>query len=1223
MKQLALVWLFGACFALGLRAQSSPRFFQPVAEGDIAAARSATATPAARPAKYQTWRLDFSALKQALSVAPMEFTEAARKKPVTLAIPTAGGAVEDFAVWEIAMMEPELAARYPDIRTYAGRSLTDPGRTVRLSSTPRGFQAMIMRPDLGVEYVKPYTFDQQEYYIAYDRADEPAGPNQGLTTGLMPGAAMPPALSEQPYTPAVESRGDLLEPVKLKVYRYAAACTGEFGVDHGGTVPLALAAVVEYTNQMSAVFERDIDMRFQLVANNDKIIYVDPFGDPYGGLEVGDWLNQNPAVLNTVITPGKYDLGHVYARYITGGAIGVAGAIGNACTSPNKAEGCSAGNGQGDYGTGFLVVVGQEVGHQMGGGHTWNRCNGGGGRQGISAFEPGSGSTIMSYAGACGPDNVQGYSDLYYHAGSIEEIKNYYLYANGSTCGTFLETTNAAPVVTLPYTNGFYIPISTYFELNGSATDADGDPMNYSWEEMDAGPEVPLGEPSGNTAIFRTWPADTATNRYFPRLQNVISGIPTITEQLPTYTRDLTFRLTARDNRPNGGGVGWSDVEFKATDKAGPFQVTYPTTASTVWRVGEYVNVTWKVANTDKAPVNCKKVNIRLSTDGGKTYPVTLAAGANNDGAQYLLVPNNLSNLCRVRVDGADNVFFDISNSNFRIVNPTTPSLGLGLSNDAAQVCQPGSFSTQILTVGTLGFSTPVAISVQQSGLPAGAVVSLDKTTLTPGEQANLNVDMSQVAQAGTYTFNVKAVAIGTTDTLSRPITLTFYTNNFAALALQSPADGTTGMALSQTVRWATAPDALLYDVQVSTTPSFAAGTIIASKSDVLVDTFKIPILLEKGKAYYWRVRPKNECGTHKWTEAAFFSTFVESCSSFEANDLPKFISASGTPTVESKITLNAGGTIKSMNVKQLKGSHTFFKDLDARLISPKGTEVVLFQNRCGGLSISFNVKLDDNALSPFTCPPGNVGLPLRPENPLSAFSGENSTGAWTLRVKDTQSSSGGNIDAFQLEFCAEVTLNPPFLVNNNPLSLLAGTDAAIGADLLRADDANNTPSQLLFTLVSVPQNGELRLNGTPLAPGAQFSQAQIDSEALRYYDAGGSNAEDGFRFVVTDNEGGFVATPKFRIRPTVSIHEPRRAALTFGLSPNPADETVWVTFEGPAESDARVRIFNAAGQVVQSATLPQGSERLQLQLAALPQGVYIVQAESDAAVGAKKLVVK
>ncbi|HMX40473.1 MAG TPA: cadherin-like domain-containing protein, partial [Saprospiraceae bacterium] len=748
--------------------------------------------------------------------------------------------------------------------------------------------------------------------------------------------------------------------------------------------------------------------------------------------------------------------------------------------------------------------------------------------------------------------------------------------------------------------------------------------MTYCWEELDAGPEVPLGEPSGNAAIFRTFPADTFTYRYFPRLLNIINNTSSLTEQLPTYSRDLTFRLTARDNRPNGGGVGWADVEFKATDKAGPFKVLSPNTSTTTWRVGEYVNVQWDVANTEKAPVNCELVNIRLSTDAGKTYPILLAEKVPNDGSHYVKVPATLSLTARVRIDAVDNIFFDISNSNFRILNPTTPAFSMGLSRDAAVICQPDVFNSEVQTAGVLGYSTPVLLSVDRGNLPASAVVSLGNTQITPGDAVALSVDLNSGAQAGTYSFQVKAVATGGTDTLVRPISLTYYTNDFSAMGLKAPADGSQGQVLGQVLRWSLADDALAYDVQISTSADFAAGTIIASKSDVTVDSFKVPILLEKSTAYYWRVRPKNVCGTFAWTDPAFFATYVENCAVFGANDLPKLISASGTPTVESKITVNAGGPIKSLNVRKVKGSHTFFKDLDARLISPQGTEVILFKNRCGGLSISFDFRLDDNALAPFSCPPGNLGLLYRPESPLSALKGQNSTGTWILRVKDTQSSSGGNLDDFQLEFCADVTLNPPFLVNNNPLSIISGTNASIGADLLRADDPNNSHAQLHFTLLSVPAHGELQLNGSALQIGATFTQADIDGGALRFYDWGGSSAEDGFRFVVSDKEGGFVATPKFRILPTsVSAFEPRTPTLDFGLAPNPASQSAWLTLSAPAEADARVRLLNATGQVLQSSILPRGTERLQLTLAGLPQGIYWVQVESADATGVKKLVVR
>jgi subtilisin-like proprotein convertase family protein len=307
-----------------------------------------------------------------------------------------------------------------------------------------------------------------------------------------------------------------------------------------------------------------------------------------------------------------------------------------------------------------------------------------------------------------------------------------------------------------------------------------------------------------------------------------------------------------------------------------------------------------------------------------------------------------------------------------------------------------------------------------------------------------------------------------------------------------------------------------------------------------------------------------------------------------------------------------------------VKGSHAFFKDLDVRLISPKGTEIVLFKNRCGNYNGNFNLKFDDISQIAFSCPPSNIGTSYRPESPLTPLVGQTSEGTWTLRVKDTEISSGGTIDAFQIEFCAAASINPPFLVNNNTLQIVSGANAVITPELLRVDDANNTHAQLTFILLSVPQNGELRLNGNVLQPGGQFTQEDIDLGHLQFFDNGATNLLDGFRFVATDNEGGFVATPKFNIkREGVGTDEPGKTTLTFGLSPNPATESVWVTFDRPATTDMQIRMFNMGGQLIQSVQLPQGSSRLQLLLSNLPQGVYAVQVESEQGTGVKKLVVK
>ena len=1216
MYKLTLLSLFCCAWAASLSAQSAPQFFQPVAESAVAL--RGLAPRSAMPSAYTTYQLHLPALEAALQTAPHEFTPAARQHNCIVSLPMSDGTMEEFAVWQVTIMAPELAAKAPYIHTYGGQSLRNPGKTVRFSTTARGFRAMVMRPDFGVEYVEPYTWGQSEYYLAFDHTALSSNLHLGLTTGMVAGFTPPVvAMDEHPYAPAAEDRGPLLDPVKLRVFRYVAACTGEFAQDHGGTAELVLSAVVEYTNMVSATYERDVDMRLQLVGNNDKVIYLDPATDPYTGLEVGDWMSQNPAIVNTKIGSANYDLGHVYARYIQGGAIGVAG--GNTCVD-GKARGCSAGNGNNNYGSSFLGVIGQEVGHQTGGGHTWNRCDGGGGRAGITAFEPGSGSTIMSYAGACGSDNVQGDADLYYHSGSIEEIRNYFLAGPGN-CGSDIITDNLTPVVTLPYQNDFFIPISTPFVLDGSATDGDGDALTYSWEGIDAGPETPLGQPVGSAAIFRTRPAVDVTYRYFPRLNTVLLNGSDITEQLPTYSRDLTFRLTARDNRTNGGGVGWADVAFHATETAGPFVVQYPN-SNVTWRVGEYVNVTWEVANTDQGLVNCRKVNIRLSTNSGQAYPITLASNVDNDGSQTVVVPANLGPLARVRIDAVDNVFYDVSNQNFKILQPTQPSLSMGLTSDGAKICLPNSFSTTILTAGVGGFNAPVTLSVVD-GLPTGATANFSGITINPGETATLSIDLNGVDQEGDFVINLRAVAAGA-DTIIRPITLHLTSNDFSALTLLSPNDGATGQSQTQTVRWNPVVDANAYDIQLSTSPSFAAGTIVYFRDNWTADSIKISTFLEKGTAYYWRVRPINECGPHAWTEPAFFSTFVENCQVFAANDLPKNISSNSAPTVDSKVTINAGGIFNSMNIKQISGNHQFFKDLEFHLISPAGTDVLLFEDKCGNFSGSFHFGLNDNAPGNFPCPPPNNGLAYKAANSLAPFAGQNSTGTWTLRVKDNVIGSGGQLTGFQLDFCSSVSLNPPYIVNNNIMDLEPGTNQPITTDLLLVEDANNSHDQLDFTLVTVPQYGQLKKNfGDPLQPGDQFTQADLDAGAVRYY-SDGLTPQDGFRFTVTDGEGGFLATPKFVIQTMmVGTQEPGGTGPAFTLLPNPATESVWVALDRPATANLQVRLFSMNGQLLQHTELSLGADRLSMPVNTLPKGMYMVRLESAAGSGIHKLIVE
>ncbi len=1193
---LALMWVAAV---VSLNAQlSAPSFFKPIAEEAILLPEQAERKLI--PLRYQTYELDYEALKAHLQSAPPEFSPAARQRRCLLSLPLPDGAMEVFSVWETFQLEPALAEAMPFARTFAGEALRQPGMTVRLCYTLRGLNALIFWPDLSMSAVEVYAWGQDRYYMAYYAKDLP---EEARVSGGQHPMVLKSALGApqgQPCVPRVQERGSTLsDPVQLKQYRLIISTTGEFSQDHGGTRELAFSALVEHVNRINAPYERDFALRFVLVQATLATIFLNPATDPFTAADNGGLAAQNQQALAIAgVPPAAYDVGHVFAR--GGGGVGGLGVV---CQN-SKWLGCTSGSGS--YGLFFTYVACQELGHQLGGNHTWNRCGGFAEdqRAPLTAYEPGSGSTIMSYVGGCGPDNVQGFPDLYFHGGSIKEMRQYIDFTGGAQCGTLTPTGNQHPVVSLPYSNGFFIPIGTPFELTGTATDPDGDPLTYCWEQVDIGPETPLGTQLGNSPIFRTRPAVSAPNRYFPQLSTILSGTPDPRELLPEYTRNLTFLLTVRDGL---GGVGSAEVSFKAWGDAGPFTVQYPNTAADRWNIGEYAEVRWDVANTNQEPVNCSRVNIRLSTDGGLTYPIMLAERVSNDGSHYVLVPNIPTSQARVRVDGADNVFFNISRQNFIIQQPTQPSLTMSLDNDSGTLCLPAAHTVIIRTAGVLGFNAPVTLDFDQP-LPPNISASFSKTILQPGEEATLTLDFSQVNTEETFTLWLRATAAGEAP-IVRPIVLTTLRNDFSGLALAFPPNGAVDLGPTQTLRWNKGLDALTYDVQLATSPSFEPSTIVAAVSNTTLDSFRISVFLEKGQAYFWRVRPRNRCGAHAWTASFFFSTLAEKCFVWEANDLPRNLTANGKPVIESKINVVSGGNINTMEVRHVKGYHEFFRDLDVRLISPQGTEVVLWSARCGNFNGFFNLRLTDAAPSSFPCPPPNTGLPFQPQEPLAGFKGQNATGIWTLRVQDTQIGSGGTLEQFQLEFCSEVAQSPPFLVNNQPLYVEPGNNHPIGSDLLLADDADNGPEELVFTLVTVPEHGHLSKNwSAPLQPGDQFTQADINGGAIRFFDYG-RRLPDGFFFIVSDGQGGFFGTPRFLIEPqTVSTRLPAEAAATFQLYPNPARELVWLALPEPTSEALRVRLFDSAGHMVQEVVLPSGNALHSIPLSGLAPGLYFVQ---------------
>ena len=1156
------------------------------------------------PQRYRTVQLDAGALKTLLLAAPERFATANRtgREPI-LELPMPNGGSARFRLVESPVMAPALQARYPDIRSYTGYGIDDPSALLKCDWTPGGFHGMLQSNRWGEVYIDPYAQGDVDHYVVYNKKDySPAAKKQRFSCGL--------ETTDAPENPEPAKKvSERSNDGNMRRYRLALACTGEYATFHGGTKPLVLAAMVTSINRVNGVYEREFAVTMQLVPNNDTLIYLDGLTDPYSNNNGDQMLGQNKTACNNRIGSANYDIGHVFS---TGGG-GIAG-LGVVCTG-DKARGVTG--QEAPVGDAFDIdFVAHEMGHQFSGNHTQNNdCS----RNDITAVEPGSASTIMGYAGICPPD-VQQHSDDYFHGINVEEINNYILNSNGNTCPVLIPNGNTPPLVSAG--PDYVIPISTPFVLTAQGSDPDDNAaLTYCWEQMDY--QAAAMPPSANAKVgplFRSFQPDTLPYRYFPERTVTVGNINSYWEKLPGVGRKMNFRVTARDNNPTGGNTAQDDMTVTADATSGPFRVTSPNTATT-WHSGEYRIVTWDVANTNKTPVNCQTVNILLSTDGGFTYPLVLAAGIPNNGKYCLQAPELTTQTARISIAAADNIFFDISNANFSIEPATAPAFSLCASELSAQVCLPQAYTTTVSTSALLGFGTPVELSA--AGLPPGATATFNPNPVMPGASAELQIVFPTGLTGGPTDLSVTGIAGADTQTVHS--TLTLVPNDYSNIALVAPANGATGLTQVPVLHWQGVPDADQYDLEIATNPSFDPANLTFGYLNIKTDSLKSPLILEKGTVYYWHVRPVNECGPGDWVGPFAFSTLVNTCLVKAATDIPKNITGSQVVTVESKINIPANSTVSDVNVTQIAGYHEFFKDLEMHLISPAGTDVPLFAGKCGGFNGNFNFGFDDSGLSEMTCPPPSTGTIFRPYNGnlLSAFNGENAGGDWTLRVKDNVISSGGAITAFELELCASTILHPPVLVNNLPLQISAGTNKAITVDLLKAEDVDNTDNELVYTLMTTPKHGQLQVFWTgELLPGAPFTQADLNNGGLRYFDYGNSPEPDAFCFTVTDGTGG-MTQGCFTIMPFgVAATEPG-TALEFVLAPNPASGSVRIRFGEPLVSDARIRVFDAAGRLQRSAVLAAGQAGYELGLEGLPQGLYMVALSNARGYGVRKLFVR
>jgi subtilisin-like proprotein convertase family protein len=1120
------------------------------------------------PEEYTALRFDIAAIKNTLHNAPMEFSEAARKSPTSLQLPLPNGKEASFELYESPVMSSVLGEKFPDIKTYAGKAINSEYGKIRMSVSSLGITAVIHSKNGPVYIHRAHTTKSDKHILFHSKDLILGGLNCGVDKSMIPMDIDPDVVIEN----QLRGAGD---PVNLHIYKLAVTCTGEFANFWASpaTVEATMDGIVSMVNLMNSVFETESAMRYELVDNNDELVFLNSNTDPFNNASGSEMLGIATGVINSIIGSFSYDSGVVMGNRCQD--VGGVAFLGQLCRQ-NKGAVITC-NRPNNF-IGYVSTTLHELGHHLNSGHTWNSCPPSqGNRAGNQAYEPGSGSTIMSYSGLCGGDNL-GADDMYYHLSSLLRIEGI-TRGSGSACAQRIPTDNHKPDVNIPIEDGFVIPIRTPFELTGEATDMDGDTMMYSWEQYDLGPIVNLGQQEGNSPLFRSFPPNEDKTRIFPSLDNVLFATSDPTELLPQVSRNMTFRFTARDYNHEAGSFNWDEVAFTATEEAGPFSVTFPHLPEK-FSGQENIEVRWNVANTDDPfGVDCQEVDIFLSLDGGFTFPILLSERTTNDGSEVVQLPETMTSLARVKIKASDNIFFDISNFNFTIES-SIPGYSIALADPFRLACAPEDLIWNISTSSFLGFDNPIDFTLT-GDLPPGAEASFSTNPVIPGESVQLIISMEDVTNEASYDIQLFASALDGNDFV-RDLGFEVVQNDFSDLELISPANGASDLGLVQDFAWNESEDALSYNFELATSPSFEPGSIVILEEGLTADELNTSVLLDENTVYYWRILPINECGPGAPTKVSAFSTLLLECNKY-SNTNPVNISASSSNVVVNMpLIVTSGGTIGDVNVDRVKGLHGYISNLHVFLESPAGTRVKLWGNNCVNLS-NFNLGFDDEAPTDIPCPLTSMSI-HKPVEELSAFIGEDGFGTWNLRVEDRVAGDGGQVQEISIKICGAAQALNPILENNITLELDKGGSSEIGDDLLLATDTDNSADELIYTLVEDVLNGTVLLDGTPIQPGDQFSQADISAGKLSYEHDGSDTTDDTFTFTVIDNTGGWIGVTNFNIEINLSTStiDPELAAA-IQIFPNPASSFVQIDLMDEKNEDVLIQVLSTSGQLIES----------------------------------------
>ncbi len=655
-------------FSVGYSQERSP--WKAVSQSTISTDRKASDSKTLDDNLFYT--LNLAAFKQALGNAG---TTTNKSRGVKILIPNKNGSLEQFIVQESSNFAPELQKQYPDIRAYSGTGVTDPSASISFSISPSGIQTMILRGNSASEFIEPIVADKSIYVLLTSKSRSKGSlPLTCKTVDVILNKGLAKKATQLKSNNGV-----------FKTMRLALSCTGEYADYFGGTVANVLVAMNNTMTRVNGVFNRDLAVKLEIIANNNLIVFTDgatdPYSDPAQGLETiagctgdcpGTWNEELQKTITNVIGEANYDIGHLFAGSGGGGDAGCIGCVCDALTNTSSTPSYTTGKGSAytspsnskPEGNLFDIdYVAHELGHQIGANHIFSYEIEG---TGVSV-EPGSGSSIMGYAGITDYD-VQKHSDDYFGYASILQIQEN-LATKSCPVSTILNNNTPTINAGLDYT----IPKDTPFVLKGTGTDPNGDVLTYCWEQNDSATNQSDSDSmtyatKPNGPLFRSFYPSSSPVRYMPDFNRVLKGQLTSTwESVSSISRILNFTLTGRDNAPLGLGQTHTDaMVVTVSENNGPFAITSQNTPNSSWIPGSSQTVTWNVNNTNTLQ-GSSMVNIKLSTDGGLTFPIILASNTPNDGSELITTPNNPAKNCRILIEPTANIYYAVNEKPFSI----------------------------------------------------------------------------------------------------------------------------------------------------------------------------------------------------------------------------------------------------------------------------------------------------------------------------------------------------------------------------------------------------------------------------------------------------------------------------------------------------------------------------------------------------------------------------